>query len=330
MSGAAEEGSDRDRSEEASSGPPEDRILTLTVNPAVDKSSRVEHVTADQKLRCEPPNRDPGGGGLNVARAVQRLGGDAEAVFTAGGPTGEILTGLLDAEDLTGRAVEIRDWTRENLAVEESSTGRQYRYGMPGPVLEQDEWEECLGAVLDASPPPEHVVASGSLPRGVPDDFYARLARGARDRGVKLTLDASGEALRRASDAGTYLLKPNLNELSTLTDGRPESEKEIEDAARELVESGRTRIVLVSLGAAGGLLVTPERREWIRSPIVPIRSRVGAGDSAVGAMVLALNRGLQAGRAARFGIAAGAAAVTTPGSALCPRSETEYLFERMS
>mgnify|MGYP006278349353 CR=1 FL=1 len=304
-------------------------VITLTLNPAIDKNTSVDRVIAEDKLRCETPTREPGGGGLNVSRVIDRLGGETNALYAAGGLTGDILEHLLDDEGVNHTPIEIEEWTRENLIVYETSTDRQFRFGMPGPELTNDELTRCLRALGETNPAPEYVVASGSLPPGIPNDTYARVAEAARERGARPILDTSGEALKEAMDAGWYLLKPNLRELEQLAGTALETEADRIEAARSFIEEEWCEIVVLSMGASGALLITRDQVEHIRSPTVPIKSRVGAGDSMVGGLTLALARGLEIPAAVRFGVAAGAAAVMTPGTELCRRGDTERLFETM-
>ncbi len=305
-------------------------IATLTMNPAIDKNTSVERVVAEDKLRCDAPRREPGGGGINVSRAIRRLGGDSKATYMAGGPPGDILQSLLDEEDLSQIPVPISQWTRENLIVYETSTDRQFRFGMPGPEVTPEETTRCLDILRDLEPTPEYLVASGSLPPGAPDDTYARIAETAQSFGAHPILDTSGTALREAVKAGWFLLKPNLRELEQLAGTTLKTETQRIDAAREFIEQGWSTVVVLSMGASGALLVTADHVEHIRSPTVPIKSRVGAGDSMVGGLTLALARGLDLIDAVRFGVAAGAAAVMTPGTELCRRDDTEELFDAMT
>lgn len=305
-------------------------ILTVTVNPAIDKYTCVDQVAAERKLRCSEPRRQPGGGGINVSRAIRFLGGDSLALWTRGGPLGDLLAGLLDGEGVTHRPVPIDGMTRENLIVREENSDRHYRFGMPGPRMGPEETDRFLDLVHDLNVDPDFVVASGSLPPGVDDDFFARLAGLARERGWRLVLDTSGRPLEVAVQGeGVYLLKPNLRELRQLAGQELETESAIIEACRGLVRDGCCRVVIASLGAGGALLVTGDRTRRIAAPTVPIRSRIGAGDSMVAGLVLALSRGESIERAALFGVAAGSAAVTTSGTRLCRREETERLFEVM-
>lgn len=306
-----------------------EQIATLTVNPAIDKNTSVEQVLAEEKLYCSAPSREPGGGGLNVSRAIRRLGGQSTAIFTTGGPTGGILSTLLDDEGLDYHAVPIKDWTRENLIVLETRSGRQYRFGMPGPEVTESEWLHCLEALRDARQPPQYIVASGSLSEGMPSDFYSQAGRIARDLGARFVLDTSKDALREGLHEGAYLIKPNLRELQQLAGDELKSEQDQEAAARRFIDAENCEVVVLSLGAAGVLLVTAETSERLRAPTVPIRSKVGAGDSTVAGVVLGLARGLPLRESVLFGIAAGAAAVMTPGTELCRREDTERLFDQL-
>jgi 6-phosphofructokinase 2 len=303
-------------------------IVTVTLNPSIDSSTRVDRVVADRKLRCDAPRFEPGGGGINVSRAVAQLGGTSKALYTAGGHAGEQLKELMDAEGISHEPLAIGGRTRTNLMVMASEEEQQYRFGMPGPDL-GDEWRACLDRVLGLESAPEYLVVSGSVPPGVPDDIYAQIASWGRQAGIRVVVDTSGEPLRAAATAGAYLLKPNLRELSVLAGTTVSEDGEQVQAAESLVEEGSAEVVLVTLGSGGALLVRRSGCTRLRAPTVPIRSKVGAGDSTVAGMVLALSRGHHLEAAARFGIAAGAAAVMSPGTELCRREDTERLYEQI-
>jgi 6-phosphofructokinase 2 len=306
-----------------------ERIMTLTMNPAIDKSTGVDNVVAERKLRCQPPRFEPGGGGINVSRAMAKLGGTSLILYPAGGPPGTMLEHLLDQEGLDHQKIPIEGWTRENLTVYEETSGQQFRFGMPGPEVRTSEWEGCLQALTEASPAPSYIVVSGSLPPGVPGDFYGRVAAISRRVGAKLIVDTSEAALALAVQEGVFLIKPNLRELDHLAGKEIEGETEQEEVARDLVERGRSEVVVVSLGAAGALMVTGEGSQRLRAPTVPIKSKVGAGDSMVAGMVLGLAQGRSLEDVVRLGVAAGAAAVMTPGTELCRREDVEHLYKAM-
>lgn len=306
-----------------------ERIVTLSMNPSIDISSSVEHVIADRKLRCKPSSYEPGGGGINVSRAIQRLGGNSSALYPAGGTFGQMLQNLLDQEGIPHYPIQIEESTRETFMILEESSGRQFRFGMPGPTLRETEWKRCLGTLVALDLKPNYVVASGSLSPGVPENFYAQLAQITSEFGARLIVDTSGEPLRFASQAEVYLLKPNMNEMQNLVGREIQNELELEETARELVEKGHSEVMIISLGAGGALMVSKDGCEHVRAPTVPIKSRVGAGDSMVAGMVLSLANGKSLVDAVRFGVAAGAAAVMTPGTELCRREDTEQLYQQI-
>ena len=305
------------------------RIVTLTINPSVDTSAHVEHVVVDDKLRCQQPSYEPGGGGINVSRAVRRLGGESVALYASGGLYGQMLQHLLDEEGVKHDPIPIRGLTRENFIVVEKSTGRQFRFNMPGPELDQKEWEACLHRLASITPKPDYIVASGSLPAGVPEDFYARTAHIARELGARIIVDTSGEALHLAARSGVYLFKPNMNELQALVKHELRNESELEAAAMKFIREEQSQVVVISLGAAGGLMVTKQGCERLRAPTVPIRSKVGAGDSMVAGIVLSLAGGRPMKEAIQYGIAAGSAAVMNPDTELCSKEDTEQLFKQL-
>lgn len=300
-------------------------IVTLCMNPALDITTDTEVVRPTNKLRCAAARHDPGGGGINVARVAQALGAKSVAVFPAGGPAGEVVNSLLAAESIAVQRVAIGGWTRESFTVNESSTAAQYRFVLPGPELTAAEQTECIRQLRSAVGSARIVVASGSLPPGVPDDFYQQVADVCADLEVKLLLDASGGGLKHVT-SGAYLIKPSLRELSEHVGRELLSEAEQFSAARELVDRGAAECVLVSLGAEGALLVTATaglRYEPVR---VPPGSSVGAGDAMVAGVAVGLTRGWALSEAVRLGIAAGAAVHLTPGTAACTREDTERLF----
>jgi 6-phosphofructokinase 2 len=303
-------------------------IVTLTINPTIDVSTSVEQLVPLHKLRCSAARRDPGGGGINVARVVKRFGADVTAMYAMGGTLGQLLRHLLDQERIPALPVPISEETRENFTVLEDLSGRQYRFVLPGPRLSEREWRAFLSAFatrLSHEQRTRFVVASGSLPPGVPSDFYGRIARTARQADAKMIVDSSGPALQAALEAGVYLVKPSLRELGELTAAPLESEGDRLAACRSLIASGRAEMVALTLGDRGALLVTRDRA--LRGQAVPTKpvSIVGAGDSFLGAMIWSLAAGRSIEDAFRYGMAAGSAALLMPGTQLCRRGDVERL-----
>ncbi len=306
-------------------------IATLTLNPAMDLSVSTPRVIGIEKLRCSLPRHDPGGGGINVARVVQTLGGDALAVYTAGGPFGDLLKRSLDELGLAHRPVAIAGDTRESFTVDESETGLQYRFVLPGPSLSAEELARCLDVLASLQPSPAYVVLSGSFPPGVAVTFFDDLLLLSRRIGARLVVDLSGAPLAYAArQGGTYLMKPSLNELSALVGHPIDGKAEQEQALCMLIAQGCAQVIVLSLGAEGALIAWGEQLQRLRSPQVPVVSAVGAGDSMLGAIVLALAKGRSIEEAVHFGVAAGSATVMRPGTELCHREDVQRLLKMVA
>lgn len=303
------------------------KIITVTFNPTIDKSTSIPALAPEKKLRCSQPNFGPGGGGINVARAIKKLGGEAEAIFPAGGYSGKFLEELMSREGVATHVVPTRSHTRENLIVYDQSTALQYRFGMPGTALEESDWKNVLSLIekSDAA----YIVASGSLPPGVPVDIFGRIAAIAKARGSKLIVDTSGEALKKAMEVGVYLLKPNLGELSSLVGKEEVHHEMVDDIARDIIKRECCQAVMVSLGAAGAMLITNDETIHAVPPVVKRLSTVGAGDSMVAGVVLSLSEGKSLKEALQYGVAAGTAATQNPGTELCKKQDVERLIRNI-
>ena len=301
------------------------KIVTVTINPCIDKSTVVKAIAPEKKLRCEQPKYEPGGGGINVARAIKKLGGNATAIYPSGGYSGRFLNDLLQREGVPVKIVEVQGHTRENLIVLDASTNAQYRFGMPGAPLAEEEWKACLKAVEEEEDV-SFIVASGSLSPGVPTNIFAQIASIAKRKEARLVVDTSGEALKGAVSQGVFLLKPNLAELSSLA-GREEINAELgDDVAKEIIGRGQCEVVVVSLGPAGAMLVSQTEIIQATPPAVKKRSTVGAGDSMVAGIVWSLSRGWDLKDALRYGVATGTAATMNNGTELSKLEDVECLY----
>lgn len=303
------------------------RILTVTLNPAVDKTSSVGSLQPEKKLRCSAPVFEPGGGGINVARVINRLNGHALPLYFSGGNSGKQLKALLAEEGITGLAVEINGETRENLNLTDRSTGRQYRFIMPGPAISNAEYQALVQTAQAEMKDTAYLVISGSLPPNGSQGIFKTLAEIAMQNKTRLIADISGEGLREVLQVGVYLAKPNLGELSALTGHEKLLEADAVSAARTLIQQGSCQILVISMGEAGALLVTADVSEKIPAPVVKRVSTIGAGDSMVAGIVHALQRGEDIRAAVRFGIACGTAATLNPGTALCKKEDAERLYD---
>ena len=299
-------------------------IVTITLNPALDIGCDAGAVVPLHKVRTSNTTLDPGGGGINVARVLTELGCAVCAVFPAGGPIGAQLTSLATAQIGTVRSIPIAGTTRISMTVHDLSKGQEYRFVADGPALSPDEFAACRAALAGETAP--WLVASSSLPPGLALDSFAVLAHDATARGQHFVLDTSGPALKAAIGAGLALIKPSLGEFEALIgDALPDAASQ-NQAALAMVRAGAATRIAVSLGGDGALLATTEG-VW-RSPGLPVKAigAVGAGDSFVAAMVLALSRGAAPPEALAWGMAAGAAAVSATGTAHPKRGLVESLL----
>jgi len=300
-------------------------IVTLTVNPALDKSTHFKGLVAEQKIRCSEPRFDAGGGGINVSKAISRLNGNSFALFTSGGPLGKMLEELVTKESIDFQAIPIQTWTRESFVAVDDNTNSQYRFGFTGGELTRDEEKAILTAA--ASLKTKFLVASGSLNEGLSSDFYQKVAEIAKKSNSKLIVDTSGEALKKVLETGAYLIKPNVGELAKLIGVERLEMEEVDEAAKTIIAKGGAEIVAVSLGPQGAVLVTKDNFEYVPAPNVAKKSTVGAGDSMVGGMVWALSQNKNLKEVIRWGVACGSAATMNEGTQLFKLEDANRLFE---
>ncbi|MDH4743571.1 1-phosphofructokinase family hexose kinase [Sphingomonas sp. CBMAI 2297] len=300
-------------------------IATLTLNPALDVTTCTEKVRPGHKLRCTAPRFDPGGGGINVARVVTHLGGQAMAVFPSGGPTGATIVSLLEEQRVPILPVPIAGTTRQSFTVDEGRPGDQYRFVLPGPELRADELAGLLDALFGVAEA-DHVVVSGSLPPGCDPAILKRIAERCHGTGAKLVVDTSGPALAACEGAGAWLIKPSLREVADLLGREITGEADEMAAAHALHDRGFAELVVISLAERGALLVGKD--EELRLPAIPVEAKgtVGAGDSMVAGITLASARGQAIEEALRYGIAAGAATLMTPATELARKEDVERLY----
>lgn len=305
------------------------QILTLTVNPVVDKNTAIPSLAPNQKLRCSDPVYYPGGGGINVSRAIKNLGGQSVAVHFSGGTTGRHLQELLDQQDIENIMVDLNGTTRENLSVCDTATDLQYRFGLPGPYVNETEWQKGLVIVEKFLNENDYLVASGKLTSGIPNDYYLMVSEIVKRKKAKLILDTKGEALHQAIKEDIFLFKPNIVELASLYGEEMLSYAELEKYAKEFMATHKCQILAVSLGRNGALLVTSDIFEYITAPIVQEKNTIGAGDSMLAGMLLKAQAGSSPQSMIQYGVAAGAAATLREGAQLCRLEDVESIFNWM-
>jgi len=302
-------------------------ILTVTLNPCIDKSSSIPHLKPESKLRCTEVVHEPGGGGINVSKALKKLDADSVALFPAGGHNGSMLCSLLDKEGISFRGVDTKIETRENWVVLETDSNSQYRFTFPGRQVEEAVIHTLIDEIRNFSP--TFVVASGSLPPGLPDYFYGLIVKNAEAVGARCIADTSGAALQALKGKGAFLIKPNLGELCSLLGVYHIEPNQVDDAAQQIIRDGYAEMVAVSMVAEGAWLITGDEKHFARAPRVPKRSTVGAGDSMVAGITYMLQQQKSIREALAFGVACGTAATMNEGTQLFKRKDADELFRQI-
>lgn len=303
-------------------------VLTVTLNPALDLTTSVERLIPTRKLRCNEPRFDPGGGGVNVSRAIRELGGESRAFVAVGGNNGAHLRSLLEAQGLVCEYWTVHEETRISFTVMEQQTALHYRFVLPGPSIQPDEFEALMARLTPLiAAAPGFVVLSGSLPPGLPPDCYGRMTRVAQQLGAKVIVDTHGEPLRAAARERPYLIRLNHLEAQELLGG--DADVAAHRLGREFVQRELTHVAIVTLGERGAIVATLEGQYEIKPPRVTVRSSVGAGDSFVAALTYGLANSWPLEEAARYGVAAAAAAVTTEATQLCRRETVNAFYEQI-
>jgi 6-phosphofructokinase 2 len=300
-------------------------IVTLTVSPALDKSAHFSGLVPEQKIRCQAPSFDAGGGGINVSKAISRLQGTSLAIMTSGGATGEMLQKLLHEETVPFIAIETQSWTRENFVAVDDNTNSQFRFVFPAPAVTIAEKDKVIEAIQELEF--NYLVVSGGLSEGLPADFYQDIAEMAKASNSKLIIDTSGTPLRKALETGVYMIKPNVGELAKLIGVERLEMEEVNEAAKEIIREGGAEVVVVSLGPQGAVLVRKDSYDYVPAPNIVKKSTVGAGDSMLGGMVWALSQNKSLKEVIRWGVACGSAATMNEGTQLFKLADAKRLFK---
>ncbi len=303
-------------------------ILTITLSPTIDKSATVEFIKPEIKMRTSPLQIDAGGGGINVAKALKKVGADVEAVFPAGGHNGKLLVHLMQQHDIKFESIETQHETREGFMITETSTNKQYRFNPPGDNCSHEILVEIITLLKKKNP--KIVVASGSLLPGLPIDSFSQIARSVKSMGAKMVLDTSGDALNAGIRDGVFLMKPNLGELARLIGVERLEKNEIENAAKKLINEGNAEIVAVSMAADGAYIFSKSESFHVNAPRTEKKSTVGAGDSMVAGMVYMIMQEKSLEEIVRFGVACGTAATMNDGTELFDVKDVNEIMEGLT
>jgi 6-phosphofructokinase 2 len=308
-------------------------ILTVTLNPAVDIAAQIDVITAGRKLRCEEPHTDPGGGGVNVSRAIKILGGESTPFIAVGGPTGDLVLWLLEAEGIKAISFPIDGLTRQSFSVRETKSSEQYRFVLPGPEWSEEMAGRALAEIVTLAADKDYLVVSGSLSPGIPDDFYIQLTKALSENSVRVILDSSGSALVTTLEQSTheiFCIRFNHLEADEIAKRDLSDVEEIEAFAHDLIDRKIAAVIIVTRGSDGVVLVSKNETICVAPPVVETISAVGGGDSFVAGFTLRLLNKDTLENACRYGVAAAASTMTTPATELCRRFDTDQYFEQIT
>ena len=300
-------------------------IITVTPNPVLDHTLIVPKIAFDTVTRATAVRDDWGGKGFNVSRVLLALGVESLVLGFVGGATGQRLAAGLAALGLPTDFVTIAGETRTNIVIAEADSARYIKVNEAGPTVQPEEIAQFLDKVRQRAKPGDTWALCGSLPPGVPEDFYARLIEILQPCGVRVLLDTSGPALRLGCEARPFLVKPNAEEAAAFTGHPVHSRDDAIHAARAFLDRGITQVAL-SLGGDGLLLATHDDAVFAVPPEVTVRNVTGAGDALLAGLAYTLEYGLPLTEQARWGVAAGTASAMHEGVGVVTRESVEYVY----
>jgi len=304
-------------------------IVTITLNPAIDKSTIVAEMVPEKKLKCNSPKFDPGGGGINVSRVLKRLNNKSTAIYFEGGFLGKYFSQLINSENISTIPIEIKNNTRENFIVFDQKTNLQYRFGMPGPEINKIECTQLI-KVIKQIKDIDYLVLSGSMPPNFDENVVGEIAMLCEHKNAKFIIDTSGPALKNHLSKNVFLIKPNINELASLVGLKSIEIEDVPNVAKEIIANEKCAAICVSLGANGAMLITKDRKYRIVPPKVNTISTVGAGDSMLAGIVHKLSIGEDLPNAVKFGVSCGTAATLNPGTELCHLADVEKIYSQIT
>ncbi len=303
-------------------------IGTITLNPSIDQLITVRHLVKDDANRALAIYNFPGGKGLNVSKVVRELGGKTHAYVLLGGFVGQYWKHLVAGLDIPFSSTAVDGQTRINAILTDLKDKTQTRVSAPGPKVDPGDMKIFIKRLLSARPRPFFWALGGSLPQGMNPDTYAGLIRSLQAKGVPCILDADDEALKEGLRAKPFMIKPNEYEMQRLAGKKFKDIKDYIPSAKALVRTG-VKIVIVSLAEKGALFVTEEEVFHASGIDVPVKSKVGAGDSLIGGVALGLIRKKSLKDSARLGIAASTSAVMREAPRLCRRQDIARLYRQV-
>lgn len=288
-------------------------IITVTLNPAVDKTVEVDNCTIDSVNRVSSIKLDAGGKGINVSKVVKSLGGESVALGVLAGGTGKFIKNYLDNEEIKNDFSFVPGETRTNIKIVDKVKGTNTDINEPGSSISEEDIKKIKEKVFSNAKQEDILVLSGSVPQGVEKNIYELWIKEAKDLGVKTILDADGELLKQGILSGPYLIKPNIHELEKLFGVKIDGIPQVINLCQNIFDYG-VNIIAVSLGAEGALFMNKEKTIFAHGIKVKVKSTVGAGDSMVAALAFALDKGYSFEKAVTLSVASATAGVMTEGT----------------
>ncbi len=288
-------------------------IITVTLNPAVDKTVEVDNCTINTVNRISSIKLDAGGKGINVSKVVKGLGGESISLGVLAGGTGEYIKNYIDDEKIQNDFNFVSGETRTNIKIVDSVKGTNTDINEPGSVISGEDIKKVKEKIFSKAKQNDILVLSGSVPLGVEKNIYQLWIKEAKELGVKTILDADGELLKQGILAGPYLIKPNIHELEKLFDVTIQDIAEVTRLCQSIFDYG-VNIIAVSLGAEGALFMKRDKTILAHGIKVKVKSTVGAGDSMVAALAFALDSGYSFEKAVTLSVASATAGVMTEGT----------------
>ena len=299
----------------------EKKILTVTLNPCIDKTITIKEFKYGGLNRAEKIRTDIGGKGINVSKVLKNFGADVFACGIVAGKQGREIIEFLDNSTIPNLFTYAEGETRTNYKIVDIESRITTEINEPGFYVNQDVLENCIENIKKMLPSIEIMILSGSLPLGVNDDIYKRLIEIAKNYDVKVILDADSEKLKRGIEASPYAIKPNLFEFEQLLGTKLESHEKVINAAKKYIDTGTVSIIIISMGAEGALFVS-DKIVYLAAPFeIECKSTVGAGDSMVAALAYGLQQGYDFKTIARMAVAAGTITASKEGSGVCTLEE---------
>lgn len=289
-------------------------IITVTLNPALDKTIEINEFEVGRVNRVSAMRQDAGGKGINVSKVIKSLGGTSKAIGILGGRTGSYIKSFLDLTGIENEFISVNGETRTNIKIVDRARKTNTDINEPGPEISRESLEKTERILMNNLDKDSIVVFSGSVPANVPKDIYGRWIQLVKSCGAKALLDADRELLRCGIKEGPFLVKPNIHELEELSGVKANGPIEAERLGRSLLSQYGIELVVVSLGQKGAIFINKSRSVLAHTIKVDAISTVGAGDSMVAALAFCLEKGVDFEKSITLSMAAGIANVMTSGS----------------